>query len=212
MMNPSHRPSLKNERGIITLDFLFAFTLVLGFSALFFALSLTLTIVEVTQYMTFAAARNFTAGHLDANSQKAVADAKFAELLNHEVFKPFYSNGWFEVATPPMVGKISDVITPYNQPAQSPNKFIGVATRFTARMLDFEIPFYGSTAPEGDGSGSGFNTIIGSYLGRDPTVAECTTFVSQRWSYIRRLPVSGASPYSSYNNDGGYVMYADNGC
>src|SRR5690606_38944278 len=140
------------------------------------------------------------------------ADAKFAELIGHEVFSPFYSNGWFEVATPPMVGKVSDVITPYTQPAGSPNKFIGVATQFTARMLDFEIPFYGSTAPEGDGTGSGFKTIIGSYLGRDPTTVECTAFISNRWKAIRRLPVSGGAPYTTSTSDTGYFMYADNGC
>lgn len=204
--------TLKNEKGIITLDFLFAFTLVMGFSALFFALSLTLTVVEITQYITFAAARNFSASHINPQAQQALANAKFDELANHEVFETFYSNGWFEVATPPMVGIMSDIVPAYQQPADKPDTFVGVATRFTARILDFEIPFYGSTAPDGDGSGDGFTTIIGSYLGRDPTAEECTSFVSNRWKAIRRLPVSGASPYTTSTTDNNYYMYADNGC
>lgn len=203
---------IANERGILTLDFLFAFTMIFCFTLLFFSLSLTLTVVEITQYITFASARNVYAAHFDVNTQKAVADAKFAELISHPVFSPFYNNGWFEVAVPPIVGPIGPIIQAYNDPSVESNKFFGVATRFTARVLDFNIPFYGSTAPEGDGTGSGFNTVIATYLGREPNTADCTNFTGNRWLGIRRLPVSGAAPYTTSTSDSGYYFYADNGC
>lgn len=39
---------LNSERGILTIDFIFAFIMVMGFASLMFALSMTLTLVEVT--------------------------------------------------------------------------------------------------------------------------------------------------------------------
>ena len=212
-MKKSHQlNTLKNEKGILTLDFLFAFVLVMGFSFLFFALSLTLTVVEVTQYITFAGARNAFPGNFSPAEQLAAGEAKFNELTAHEVFQPFYKNGWFEVTSPPNVGLASDSIEAYRPADGKHNRFFGVATNFTAKILDFNVPFYGSTAPEGDGSGSSFTTVIGSYLGREPTTVECTTFTGNRWSNIRRLTVTGASPYTSFTTDGGYFPYADNGC
>ncbi len=203
---------INNEDGILTLDFLFAFVLVMGFSFLFFALSLTLTVVEVTQYITFAAARNSFAGNFSPEVQLAAGDAKFNELISHEIFQPFYKNGWFEVTSPPMIGLATDQIAGYQSGNGQSNRFFGVATNFTARILDFNVPFYGSTAPDGDGTGSAFNTIVGSYLGREVNTTECTNFTGNRWVGIRRLNVSGAAPYTTSTTDGGYYAYTDNGC
>ena len=50
---------IRNQRGFITIDFLFSLVLVLGFSALLFIMTFTLLVAEVTQYITYAAARNY---------------------------------------------------------------------------------------------------------------------------------------------------------
>ncbi len=57
-------PRYTSQSGMITVDFLFAFVLVMGFAAILFSLSMTLTVAEVTQYATYTAARAYTAGHL----------------------------------------------------------------------------------------------------------------------------------------------------
>lgn len=202
---------MNNQRGMISVDFIFAFVLVLGFSAILFALSLTLTVAEVTQYITFASARNYFSAHVSPGQQEALAQVKYRQLLDHPVFTKLFSGNWFQVDNAPLLGDMTKQ-GPQYQPT-SGNLFIGAGTVFTARMLEFEIPFYGSTNPGGDGSGSGFNTFIGSYLGREVSTFECNQFVSQRWKQILALPApSGVAPYTSFTNENGYYAYDDNGC
>lgn len=209
--------NLNSQSGMITLDFLFAFVLVMGFAGLLFALTLTLTVVELTQYITFASARNYSAGHINVIYQEQQARLKYKELTEGSVFAPLYSNGWFEIDKPEaaLVGDATQMFPEYKPSTpEEPNLFYGVGTKFIARMLEFNIPFFGSTTDEGDGQGSGFKTFVASYLGRDVTTNECLNFFnSQRWEKIRALPVSGASPYSALTPaNEAYVVVTDNGC
>lgn len=208
---------LKSQAGMITLDFLFAFVLVMGFAGLLFALTLTLTVVEITQYVTFASARNYSASHINVIYQEQQARLKYKELTEATVFAPLYSNGWFEIDKPEavLVGDASAMFPEYKQASpEEPNLFYGVGTKFIARMLEFNIPFFGSTTDEGDGQGSGFKTFIASYLSREVTTNECLNFFNaRRWEKIRALPVSNASPYSVLTpGNEGYVVVSDNGC
>jgi len=205
---------LKSQRGLITVDFLFALVLILGFAGLMFALTMTLTLASVTQYVTFASARNFFTAHITQDQQIDRANKKYEELLGNPVLKPLYTNGWFLVDAQPFVGDHTSLIPQYAEAAQNANKFWGVGTNFTATILDFNIPFFGSTAPDGDGTGSGFKTYMGSYLGREPTTEECLAFVDQRWVMIRNLRSSngGASYSTGTPAAGGYYPQADDGC
>jgi hypothetical protein len=203
---------LNNQGGQITVDFLFALVLVLGFTAVLFVVTFTLSMASVTQYITFAAGRNYVAAHLDEATQKKRALDKYHELISDPVFKPLYANGWFQVDADANVGDHTKIIPGYQGPAGTSNQFWGVGTRFVARILDFHIPFFGSTAPDGDGSGSGFKTYIGSYLGREPSADECAKLTAERWNAIRALPVSGGSSYSTGSTTSGYYPMTDNGC
>lgn len=203
---------LKSQRGVLTLDFLFAFVLIMGFSTILFALSLTLTVAEITQYVTYAAARNYAPAHVSEERQRQMATLKYRELLTHSELQPFYVNGWFQVDAEPDVGDITKIFPEYAGDGAVTNNFIGAGTTFIARMLEFNVPFYGSTASDGDGAGGGFKTYLASYLGREVSTNECLQFMQQRWSYIRNLPATaGAQPYSVAPNQG-YVSYEDNGC
>lgn len=203
---------MRNQRGMISVDFIFAFVLVLGLSAILFSLSLTLSVAEVTQYVTFASARNYFSSHITPDQQVALAQAKYKQLLDNPVFTSLFSGHWFEVEKKARIGDITQLAVPEFRGGDR-NLFIGSGTTFTARMLDFEIPFYGSTNPSGDGSGRGFNTFIGSYLGREISTTECLVFTTARWKNIRALPPSlGAAPYSSFTTDKGDYVYDDNGC
>lgn len=198
-----------NNKGSITINFLFAFVLVMGFSALLFALSLTLMMAEVTQYVTFASARNFFAGHINEPAQRVLASAKYNQLIGHPVLRPLYTNGWFEIQAIPTIGDITQLKSDI-APARSPYMYFGTGTDFIARMLDFEIPFFGSTAPDGDGQGSGFKAFIASYLGREVTVNECLNYTAQRWEAIKGLDESYAN--GNYVTVNPYVTLDDNGC
>lgn len=204
---------MRNQRGLITVDFLFALVLILGFASLMFVLSFSLSVASITQYITFASARNYFAGHLDQNLQQARGKAKYEELINNPTFKPLYSNGWYLVDAEPQIGDHVQLKPEYAAAVSDRfNKFWGVGTSFTAKVLDFRIPFFGSTNPDGDGSGEGFKTYIGSYLGREPTAAECIEFTAARWAAIRNLAVSGGAAYSSGTSGNGYFPMTDDGC
>jgi hypothetical protein len=173
--------------------------------------SFTLSVVSVTQYVTFAAARNYSAAHLDKQQQLARAEAKFDELIGNKIFKPLYKNGWFALGTP-FTGDQTTVVPGYDTATQGVNEFWGTGVDFTAKILDFHIPFFGDSAPDSDGSGSGFKTYIGSYLGREPTADECLQFTAQRWQAIRNLQVQNGAAYSQGTSTQGYFPIADDGC
>lgn len=212
MKNSTLIKQLHNERGVLTVDFLFAFVLILGFTAILFSLTLTLTVAELAQYMTYASARAQNAGHHRPSDQNKIALDKFEEIRNNPVLSVFFTGNWFGIEGP-FIDDQANVTPEYASPAGGTSVFWGTSLRFTARILDLQIPFFGSTAPESDGSGEGFKTTIGSYLGREVTSAHCyENMVRLRWTYIRDLPVSGADPYTTSTPTSSYVPIADNGC
>lgn len=200
-----------NQRGIITADFMFAMVLILGLSGIMFAISLSLTVASVTQYITFAAARSYMAGNIDEARQEQMAQEKYQELAGNKVFKPLFSGSWFQINSKPDVGDISKIVPGFKDSYQW-NEFWGVGTTFTAKILDFRIPFFGATDPNGDGSGKNFKSYMGSYLGREVTVDECQKWVAQRWNYIRKLSVQGGASYSTDSSADNYYPITDNGC
>lgn len=203
---------MKNQRGFITVDFIFAIVMVLGFTALLFVMTFSLMVSSVTQYITFASARNYVVAHLDEASQEKRATEKYQQLISNKVFKPLYSNGWFKVDADPTIGDQTKVIPGFQDATQGVNEFWGVGTHFVAPILDFQIPFFGSTVPGGDGQGLGFTTYIGSYLGREPSADECIQLIQVRWEAIRNLPVTGAQPYSMAPGGQVYFPQTDDGC
>jgi len=170
--------------------------------------------VEVVQYMAFSASRSFLAGNVTIEKQKEAAQKKFASLKSNEVIAPLLNGGWFEV---PKDSFIADFDLPAKYPQFSGyepnpviNLFHGVAVGFRAKILDFQIPFFGSTKKQdhsGDSSTS-FYTTITSFLGREPTFMECQSFNEQRWNAIKNL----SSNYSVVKDNNEYYVINDNGC
>jgi hypothetical protein len=191
---------LKNNKGILTIDFLFAFILVFGLVGIFFAMSLTLSVVEVVQYMTFASARNYFAAHLNEEMQRQQADSKFASLKEHPTFKPLFTNGWFILSNYETRSFAEDY--PTTPPQYS--TFWGSAVNFEAKMLDIKIPMFGSTSKK-EGK-SGFSTRISSFLAREPNSDECMSFVKQRFTLLTSKFGAGSA------NASAYVPIDDNGC
>lgn len=210
---------IQQKCGSITIDFIFAFTLIMGFSAILLTLSLTLTVASLTQYITFATARAQMAAHHTTSEQGLVAQSQFSRLYNEPVIAPLYQGDWFELQDPIFLkepGELQiykqDFPQVQVQPGQ-PDLFVGFAVTFVARILDFQIPFYGSTSDMG-GDGSGFTTVISSFLSREPSSQQCRDFGQDRWKAIRKLNVStGGADYSTNTTEQGYVWWInDNGC
>ena len=194
---------LKNSDGILTFDYMFAIVLAGGFMVILFSLSMTLSMVDVVQYMTFSSARVAAVASDSITSSEAYAYDKFTELYTNPVIQPLFERAeWFEVGEPE-VGDFSD-----QYPSNSPNRntFYGVSVRFQAKMLDLRIPFYGSTNTRDDGEG--FSSQIHSFLGREPSTQDCQNFTDQRLKWL----------YQYYDNPilrnslQEYKSITDNGC
>lgn len=209
-----------NSRGSLTVDFLFAFFLVCGFSLVVITFSATLTMVEVVQYMSFSSARQYFAANVSEEKQKEAAAEKFFSLKSNPIIAPLLNGGWFNVPDESFL-VASNIPEKYpafqNYRPEDPkiNLFHGVIVRFQAKILDFQIPLFGgskkSDAEDDEGS-SGFSTHITAFLGREPSFEECNLFNENRWENIQRLPNSvGASPYSTAGDKSSYVIINDNG-
>jgi hypothetical protein len=194
-----------NERGVLTLDFIFALTIVFGFTAVFFAVSVTLSMVEVTQYISFAAARTYAGAHENIRAQDALAHKKFAELMATPIFRGLYGLGWF-TAGPLNVGNFNSL---YQQPSdEDSDTFVGARIPIYAQMLRVRVPFLGSTATKAETG----KATVSSYLSREVTTEECREqFNRARYKNLKALQVGGKAVYGALPTST-EALITDNGC
>ncbi len=189
---------LGNQSGAITLDFIFAFVLVLSMTLLLGAFSFTLSIVEGVQYLTFSSSRAYYAGNLSPQDQINAGQAKFNELAATGSFKKLLKRDWFRVD----IDTIGDSHEQYNS-SDEKDIFDGVRTKITVGLLEMNIPIFGST--EGENPMVAYLT---SFLGRESTTQECMEVVSDRYKEILNL-----GSYRGNNViESAYYAFDDNGC
>ena len=205
MTNP-----IRNERGILTLDFIFALTIGMSFTMIFFALTLTLSLVEVAQYISFSVARTALAAHEDRGAEKAHALAKYAELRARPIFATIFTNhSWFKLSPSPDFGDPANGFNvEYNVDPNEDNAiFWGARIQIEAKILDITIPMLGAskTRPE-----TGIANVQ-TFLGREVSTQECREqFNRQRWNAIKALnPFYGSVPAQS---TAAVSLISDNGC
>lgn len=202
---------LRNERGILTLDFIFALMLGMGFTMVFFALTLTLSLVEVTQYMTFAVARTAWGAHETRAAQVEIANKKYAELRSRPVFQAIFGRGWFRLPANPDYG---DPVQGFNgeytaNPTEDNATFYGARLRIEARILDITIPILGSSKTQNE---TGFANVQ-TFLGREVTTTECREFNQARWQNILGLnSLYGRAAQNQQNPGAAVGLITDNGC
>ena len=190
----------KDQRGFITFDFIFALLLALGFTTVLFALSVTLSAVEVAQYIVFATSRAYVSAHETDTLQEELANKKYAELLAYPIFKSAFNGGWFSIG--PV--KVGDFTNQYK--ALSPDEdttFIGAQLKMDAKILRMQIPFLGKTA---DKQTTGKATL-NSYLLREVSNTECReNFNRVRFEKLLQLGNYKATPNPKSK------LITDNGC
>ena len=191
--------TLKNENGILTLDFIFASMLVFGLTAILFSFGLTLSVVEVVQYMSFASARNYSLAHLDKDKQRERGELKYQELVTNPIFDSLVSNGWFE-AGQVEIDDFNGEFAP-DSSFESDN-FVGARIPFAAPILYKRIPIIGTTASGPDG----FTANIQSFLAREPTFRECQALINERAESFQNL-----LDYRDFSVSEVAIMM-DNGC
>ncbi len=172
---------MNGQRGFITTEFLFAIVIAFGMSMLTFAMTFTLSTVEVAQYIVYSAARAQAAGNLDKNSQIEEARLKYASLAADKKLSSLFTNGWFSISKKseldvrPGSGSSTDNFGGDYQKGGY-DTFQGVRTTFIAKILELNVPFLGKVTPE-DG---GFKTRILALMIREPSHQECVKFQNDR--------------------------------
>ena len=92
---------IQNQKGVVLMDFLLAFTLTFFLFSVFMIFAFSINVISISQYIAYSGARNYFAAHHDIDAQKQRALHKILTLKNHPVFQPFYKdNGWFEMGEP----------------------------------------------------------------------------------------------------------------
>ncbi len=199
-----------NSRGLITLDFLFALVLCLGLSVVLFAWTVTLAVVEVTQYITFSAARSYHAAHLSKEKQIERGNQKYQELLFSPELGSFYRMQWFEVPQDLLEGGIAnhDELFGQHESFSEGAPFDGVRIEFNSKILSFRFPFLGQTSDEENY----FKTFIGSFLFREPSSNECYEFMNTQNRFKEIKQGLDHRFNNNFINEDAYVLMADNGC
>lgn len=192
---------MKNKTGSITIDFLFAIVISFGMILALFSMCLSLTMVEVTQYIAFATSRAYVPSMKTEEQQKSAAVKKYTELINHPVLKPLYSGGWFTVPNPQNL-QLKDYNQLYGNDRSS---FIGLRLDLGVPVLYkfFKIPFIGS----GFDNEEDLKLTLTSFLTRESSFKECRDFFEKRRSKIKNL-----DPRFSSVDETKYVIMEDNGC
>ncbi len=217
---------LFSQKGSLTVQFIFAFMLVFGFIICFFYLSLTLVVGELVQYATYSSSRYLSLSHERVEEQRSASQIKYNTLLfGGGIFK----SGFF--------GAIDADDKPFNLQRNIQNSaglglnsalpgmqmgrnlFYGVWTEFQPKGLSLKVPFWGDSVQGSEPNL--FDSVIGSYLGREPSQQECENFAKDRWRMIKRVISSSPSPPGGYSGSGSSNDYTysgtavkqyDNGC
>lgn len=211
---------MKNNAGFITIDFMFAIVIAFSLVLLVFAVTFTLSIVEVTQYIVYSAARAQSAGNIDPETQVKAAREKYKSLVKHEVFESLFTGPFFEISDFNKLDVRPGILEgegrsfynekDYSSTRMDPNRpvFQGVRTDFTSKILQLKIPFIGTVGADEDG----FKTRILSILLREPSIAECTDFMKERMKTLWNLNKGRASIFKNNARKDLSVAWEDNGC
>jgi hypothetical protein len=201
---------LSDERGITTTDFLFSMMFAISMIMVTLALTFTLSMMEITQYITYSAARAMSAAQETSDLQIEKAKSKFNYLSqSHPAFKNLYAGSWFSLSVPEIRsgtsggGGSKNFETDYPSSGLSSEfKYMhGVRATLTAKVLEINVPFIGSLAPEN----GGFSARLVSIMLRESSFQECRDWMSARFQKLfnEQTLKNGSAPP---------VAWEDNGC
>lgn len=200
------------------MDFLFAMTLAAVLCMLMFAFTTTLSMIQISQYVAFSAARAQAAAHQEPSRQIELARAKFESFRNSRSFPalaPLFNNGWFEIDPKNLEIKTGGSDGDFNDDYGYQNNTLpqtGVRFQLQAKILMMNLPLMGQVTQEDD-----FTTYVTGFIFREPTASECREQMEfdQRFNAI--LGLDGrfnrmiGTPASA-GPAGAYLPLEDNGC
>jgi hypothetical protein len=197
----------RSQSGFITVEFLFAIVIAFGMSALVFAITFTLSTVEIGQYIIFSTARAHAAANFDRNTQSDTAKAKYSSLLADPGLGSLFANGWFTLSPVNQLEIKQGYGDNFSHDYDSGSRgdLQGVRTTFTAKVLELRLPLIGSVTPD---NGS-FSAKLTGILIREPTEQECEQYMDQRAQELWNL---GDGRFQKYRQGTEDTPWEDNGC
>ncbi len=204
---------MKNQAGIITIDFLISLMIASVFCTVLFIFTFTFTVIEISQYIAFSTSRAFIAGHLTTSDQERLATNKFNQFLgkggNPELL-PLFQNGWYELSKPDIRGAGESgrsFESDYGNPDGVNSSYTGVRLIFNAKLLMLNFGFLGSTSKSGDG----FLANVTGLMIREPTTEECKKQFTRDNRYRAILDLDPR--FNNYRTTSDkYLEMEDNGC
>lgn len=200
---------MSSQSGFVTMDFLFAIVITFGMSIVLFAMTYTLSVIEVTQYMTFSAARAQAAGNKDVQSQIEEAKKRYTKLLNDPRLKSIYGNGWFEVSPVAQLDvRAGETNFAQDYPAATGTArevYSGVRTNLNARILEINLPFLGKL-----GEDDSMTLRVNSFLIREPSAQECRDFMRQKADAVWNIDDGRFASFRPSSAPS--TVWEDNGC
>ena len=200
---------IKNQKGQIAIDFIFALLLCAGLGAILFGMSITLTTVEITQYIAFSSARTMSAGRKNIADQVTAGTEKFNQLAKGK-FGGLYKIGWFELGD--IIFKTGEGEIADKEATKGTFKedldpgsvmMVGASIPLTMNVLSINFPMLGMTGQKED-----FTTRVNAMVLREPTQEECYHFFTKRKEALR------SSDFSTHPDTDTNSIYTteDNGC
>lgn len=204
--------SLLSIKGSLTIQFLLGFILCLSFVMFFAVMILTITTASITQYITYSTARQLFLGMNNKGAQEKWAKDRYKKLTQDK-FKGLFSStsqgfsfSLFKVFPQIEYGQGIGHNPNFSGLQDRGKFFYGVWTPFEAKLLSINT-MWGNTE-----SADGFKTMIGSYLGREPTGEDCKSFNDFRWNEIeRQFNYVMPRAYADFDNSNLQIVF-DNGC
>lgn len=219
-MQKFKNPTL-NNKGFMTAEFLFAFTMVIGCGIVIFSLTFALTTIEVAQYIVWSSARSFAVGNKTAEDSERAGKTKFDNL--RAAFPLLTGSGsdspWFKM-TEFRIGDLTASIKSKDSAIDKDNAaspggearhpWIGVESNIDLILFkNSQIPFLGKVTASPDD----FNFPVRAILFRHPSFKECRKFFEEKFSQgMKRLPSEPEWKNLSSRADIDFVPMEDNGC
>lgn len=213
------KPFLNNS-GFLAADFLFSFVLVIGCGIIIFALTFSLATVEVAQYITWSAARAYSAGNLTQADSELAGRTKFKNLaLKFPLLTGADGNSsWFtlslkvvgDTAYTGLTGPVDEKNKSTGAIPENRQPWTGVSAELEWKLFkSIQLPFLGKIAAQGSDT---FTFPIRAFLLRNPSQEECLQFYADRFDKGILHLNEGWKNNNLLSLPQSYVPIEDNGC
>jgi hypothetical protein len=161
--------------------------------------------IEVSQYITWSAARAYSSGNITKLANQDAGRTKFANLTN--AFPLLTRGSWFELSMLAYgVPQLQNIDAGNKMGSETRHPWSGVNSKIELKLFkSLQVPFIGPITNDE----SLFNFQLHAFIFRNPSQDECKEFIKNKFNFIKSLPDFSSLPSSNRYSD---FAHEDNGC